>query len=694
MRTTTILLLASAAMACNDKGSTTDDTGTYVPVDADGDGFTDDVDCNDDDPEINPYAAELCDDIDNDCDGLIDDEDDAVEDASSFYSDADGDGYGDPDSETMACSQPDGLIEDNSDCDDLNYEISPGAEEICDDIDNDCDEEVDEDVLITFYGDSDGDGYGLEEESVEACEIPSGYAEMADDCDDTNSETYPGAEERCDDIDNDCDEEIDEEVLSIWYGDSDGDGYGDADAMIKNCDPPSGYVADNTDCDDAVQEINPGAEELCDDIDNDCDLAIDDEDDDVVDPNSWYLDSDSDGFGDSDTSTQSCDQPSSYVADNTDCDDDATDVNPDAAEVCDTIDNDCDGDIDDNDADVTDQGTWYADSDEDGYGDADNSTTTCEMPSGYVTDSTDCDDGDSAVNTAATEVCDDIDNDCDGDIDDDDADVSDQSTWYADSDEDGYGDADSTTEACEVPSGYVADTTDCDDGDSAVNTAATEVCDDIDNDCDGDIDDDDADVSDQSTWYADADEDGYGDADSSTEACDAPSGYVSDATDCDDAASDVSPGETEVCNDDIDNDCDGTTGTTDTGGVCENIDISLGDANLILLGVNASDTAGTSVAWLGDVDGDGTDDFAVGAPYEDSTASAAGSTYIMTQLAIDASSNETRSLADAKLQITGEVEADHSGQSMTGGDMNGDGFSDVWIGAPQEDTDGNGAGAA
>ena len=53
------------------------------------------VDCNDDDPDINPYAAETCDDIDNDCDGLIDDEDDAVEDASSFYSDADGDGYGD-----------------------------------------------------------------------------------------------------------------------------------------------------------------------------------------------------------------------------------------------------------------------------------------------------------------------------------------------------------------------------------------------------------------------------------------------------------------------------------------------------------------------------------------------------------------------------------------------------------------------
>ena len=383
----------------------------------------------------------------------------------------------------MACSQPDGLIEDNSDCDDLNYEIGPGAEEICDDIDNDCDDAVDEDVLITFYADGDGDGYGLEEDSVEACDIPSGYAEMADDCDDTNSETYPGAEERCDDIDNDCDTEVDEDVLSIWYGDGDGDGYGDADAMIKNCDPPSGYVADSTDCDDAVEEINPGAEEICDDIDNDCDLAIDDEDDDVVDPNSWYLDSDSDGFGDGATSTQYCDQPSGYVADNTDCDDDATDINPDAAEVCDTIDNDCDGDIDDNDADVTDQGTWYADSDEDGYGDADSNTEACDAPSGYVADTTDCDDGDSAVNTAATEIATTSTTIVTA--------ISTMMTPTSLTKAHGtptpmkMGTAMPTAaQKLDAPSGYVADTTDCDDGDSAVNTAATEICDDIDNDCD------------------------------------------------------------------------------------------------------------------------------------------------------------------------------------------------------------------
>ncbi|HCH63335.1 MAG TPA: hypothetical protein DFR83_11055, partial [Deltaproteobacteria bacterium] len=101
----------------------------------------------------------------------------------------------------------------------------------------------------------------------------------------------------------------------------------------------------------------------------------------------------------------------------------------------------------------------------------------CLVPSGYVTDSTDCDDGSRAVNPAATEVCNSIDDDCDRQIDDADAsvDTSTGSTFYRDGDADTYGDASSTTRACSLPSGYVTDSSDCDDGTRAVNPAATEV---------------------------------------------------------------------------------------------------------------------------------------------------------------------------------------------------------------------------
>ena len=148
--------------------------------------------------------------------------------------DADGDGYF-----------------DTEDCNDSDASIYPGATEACDGVDNDCDDEVDEDVGSTYYSDSDNDGFGDATVTDELCEALEGWVPNPDDCDDTDSSVYPGATEICDGMDNDCDSDIDEELDSaVWYADNDADGLGDpADTSIA-CDRPDGYVNNDWDCDD------------------------------------------------------------------------------------------------------------------------------------------------------------------------------------------------------------------------------------------------------------------------------------------------------------------------------------------------------------------------------------------------------------------------------------------------------------
>lgn len=168
----------------------------------------------------------------------------------------------------------------------------------------------------------------------------------------------------------------------------------------------------------------------------------------------------------------------------TDCNDAAATINPAATEACDGVDNDCDGSVDESGGSTT----FYADADSDTYGDLTVTSTACSMPAGYVTDSTDCNDSNAAVNPGATEVCDalDVDEDCDGFADDADGSATGLSTWYADADSDTYGDATVTDAACDRPVGYVADSADCDDADNGINPGATEVSfDGIENNCDG-----------------------------------------------------------------------------------------------------------------------------------------------------------------------------------------------------------------
>ncbi|MCA9542712.1 MAG: putative metal-binding motif-containing protein, partial [Myxococcales bacterium] len=141
-------------------------------------GYVDnDGDCNDMDANINPNAQEVCDGIDNDCDGLVDDEDPSISGQSAWYADNDMDGFGDPNTSTLACSQPAGFVGNDADCDDTDANVNPNAQEVCDGIDNDCDGLVDSDDpdvsgTATWFADNDMDGFGDPNISTMSCNQP------------------------------------------------------------------------------------------------------------------------------------------------------------------------------------------------------------------------------------------------------------------------------------------------------------------------------------------------------------------------------------------------------------------------------------------------------------------------------------------------------------------------------------------
>ncbi|MDP2314089.1 MAG: MopE-related protein [Pseudomonadota bacterium] len=697
--------------------------GSVGYADADDDGVAACEDCDDNDPTRSPLAAEFCDGIDEDCDGEVDE---SPADGRNWYHDADADGHGAEADYVRACEQPDGYIEDISDCDDTSADVHPGATELCNGYDDDCDgatDDADAADAATWYADFDSDGWGDDDAAVVSCEAPRRHVADAGDCDDRVDTVNPGATEVCNGADDDCDGGTDDAEATdatSWYVDTDGDGHGDAATTVLACDLGDGLSDLDDDCDDADATAFPGAPESCDDVDDDCDGTVDES---PVDAPAWYTDADADGYGDASASTAACDAPAGMVAAGTDCDDPVAVVSPGGTERCNGADDDCDGVTDE--ADAADASTWYADRDGDGYGDPTAAQAACTRPSGYVADATDCDDTDAAARPGATETCDGADNDCDSTVDEPDA--ADATSWYADADGDTYGDAAVASTACEAPVGSVADATDCDDTDTAwhpgaaeadcadpndyncdgsvgttdadadgyaacaecddrdaaVSPGAVETCNTIDDDCDGVADE--AGAVGGADWYADTDGDSHGDPTSIHASCDAPTGYVAADDDCDDTDAAISPDGTEACATAADDDCDGDTNPRDADGCTR-----------FYFDYDGDSYGSTSNACLCEPDGYLTADNADDCDDGDA-AVLPGATELWGNGVDEDCDGETDlvPLADADATFVGETTGDNAGYAVSGaGDLDADGYDDLVIGAIEADAGGTGSGVA
>ena len=630
-------------------------------ADIDGDGFGDasststgcvlplgyvlnSTDCNDGNPSINALVT--------------------------YYQDLDQDGYGNASVSISNCGQPAGYVSNNTDCNDNSSSENPGVIEIADNIDNDCDGLTDEGFSpLTWFLDGDQDGFGGTT-SVQSVLSPGpNYTLTGGDCDDQLISVYPGATEICDGIDNNCDGQFDNGLtFTLYYADNDGDTYGDPNDSTLACSQPSGYVTNNTDCDDANASLNPGALDIpVNGIDEDCsgqdaplvpvnlgmyqftgtvdcttqDNAVTSQPigatfslfagvgtncssaGGVFNRSGWnaLTTVDLNQYNEFSVSADECKKlnldrvafkfrPSGSAGspiwhlrssvDNFAADlDFGTGANVNSAYIFDTVyltnhtnldqvtfrfylteilgttttwrmdDVSLFGTI----LSVVPQ-TYYSDVDGDGFGDPLNDTLTCTQPTGFILDNTDCNDQSAAINPTTVWFSD-VDNDqvgdstisftgctpptgyvlAAGDCDNSNPQISGPVTYYLDIDGDSFGDNATAQSLCQNPGvGYVSIGGDCNDADPLINPNATEICDGIDNDCDGLTDDGLV----FAMYYVDADGDGFGDEATGVEFCSQPQNTITIGGDCNDANDQIYPGATEIC-DSEDNDCDGST---------------------------------------------------------------------------------------------------------------------------------------
>jgi len=364
-----------------------------------------------------------------------------------WYRDADGDGYGDPNDYIIAYEQPVGYVSDNTDCDDTNANVHPGATEVCNGVDDDCDGQIDEGLLWANKGNECTVGVGeCATQGTLICnpQIPAG--ELI--CSATPG--TPTDDETCDGLDNDCDGSVDEDIVAT-----------PTSCGVGACAATGEWICAYGQLTNTCQPGTPSTE-VCDGVvDEDCDGAVDE------------------GCGCTNGNTKPCgpqtDEGECIFGLQTciggawgTCENAVYPIN----EICDGLDNDCDGE--------TDEGvllTFYQDADSDTYGNIQMPTQACSVPQGYVSNSTDCDDTNGNIYPGATEVCNGVDDDCNALTED-----GSGESWYNTPTTCGTGVCANTGQwVCQA--GVKTDT-------CTAGTPTNETCDGLDNDCDGSVDED------------------------------------------------------------------------------------------------------------------------------------------------------------------------------------------------------------
>ncbi len=582
---------------CNDNNPLANQVSTWY-ADADGDGFgniavsqincgqptgyvANSTDCNDNLASMNPSFIEIFDGLDNNCNGITDEGFAPL----TFYLDADGDGIGGSSSVLNIVSPGPNYVLVTGDCNDANANMYPGNTEICDNLDNNCSGAIDENLIfLNYYQDLDGDNFGNLNQVINACSLPVGYVLNSTDCNDANNLIYPGAVEiEGNGIDEDCngaDAPLTPVILGIYQF-----------AGTLDCNTQDN-VASNSNLDLTFANFSG--------VGTNCAIGGG-----IFNRSGWNIGAsvDLNQYNEFSVSAANCKsmnldrvafkfRPSGAAGspiwhlrsslDNFATDlDYGTGVNVNNANLDDTVyltnhtnltqvtfrfyitemlgttttwrmdDVSLYGNV----ISLTPQ-TFYADVDQDGFGDLANDTLGCTMPAGFVTNSLDCNDADSTINP--------------------------NTLWYMDMDGDLLGNAAMTFTGCTPLSGYVLNATDCNDSDVNTTGPTTYYADvDLDGFGDdasaadfctpqvnmvtvgGDCNDADNTIYPGITYYADLDQDGFGDFLNDSISCAMPIGFVSNSQDCNDVDSTINP--TTVWYMDMDGDLQGDATNTFTG---------------------------------------------------------------------------------------------------------------------------------